>query len=490
MQNNSTYRLFEDKVDKLMHDKLANQHIEVPSMEWESLQQRLIAHNAPKSKNYKNLALLLALLLLLTGGTFYFATKNNTKSTTVAANGNTNTNNQTNSNTPTVKETNTTADNHTSIVSNNGSTATIPNTIPENNRTQLLRNPVNIATTPSIDKVYTDAMGTVKKEKPEKVKKHKKQVFNRSTKEPIENSTQDESVLLTPEKGLGNSKTTIENTTIENNQAAEAVLETEEQKESNTVVKEADKIITTPTSIPNADKAIVTKMKAPKVKRERLMPEHDFGQERIWYVEAFSGVNNSIKHKNSFAAFLAPAGYTDKRLQQEGALSTVQAGINFKTRKNHFVLSGGISFLQLGDKINYDSANIGMLSQKINNKTSFTYLEIPLIAGYEIAHKRWGLSLQGGLSAGLLLNLAGQYASINNFNTQLFDVKDNKTTFKKSVFNVILNPQVNYYFSSKMNFFVSPIYRRNLQPITVADANLKQKYNSFGINIGIRTMLD
>jgi uncharacterized protein (UPF0333 family) len=488
MQNNATYRLFEDKVDKLLHDKLANQHIEVPSMEWESLQQRLIAHNAAKPKSYRNLALLLTLLLLLTGGTFYFATKNNTKSATVAAN--TNTNNQTNTNIATVKETNTTANNYTPIINNNGGTATMPNTTPENNRTQPLNNSTPNTTTPSIDKAYTNTMFAVKKESPEKVKKYKKQIFHNTTKEPTQNSTPEEPILLTQaEEDLGNSKTTIENTTIENKQDAAATLENKEQKEPTPIIAEADKITTTLTSIPNTDKPIAAKVKAPKVKRERTMPEHDFGQERIWYVEAFSGVNNSIKHKNSFAAFLAPAGYTDKRLQQEGALSTVQAGINFKTRKNHFVLSGGISFLQLGDKINYDSANIGMLSQKINNKTSFTYLEIPLLAGYEIAHKRWGLSLQGGLSAGLLLNLTGQYASINNFNTQLFDVKDNKTTFKKSVFNVIVNPQVNYYFSSKMNFFVSPIYRRNLQPITVADANLKQKYNSFGINIGIRTML-
>jgi cellobiose-specific phosphotransferase system component IIB len=97
--------------------------------------------------------------------------------------------------------------------------------------------------------------------------------------------------------------------------------------------------------------------------------------------------------------------------------------------------------------------------------------------------------MQAGLSTGVLMQLSGKYASIQNFNTQLYDVQANKNNFRSTVFNVIVNPQINYYFNEGSNVFVAPNYRRNLQPVTVATSDLKQKYNVFGFNIGIRTRL-
>ena len=145
--------------------------------------------------------------------------------------------------------------------------------------------------------------------------------------------------------------------------------------------------------------------------------------------------------------------------------------------------------MQLGDRVNYDSISTGSFAISANGSTNFTYIEIPLLAGYEWANKRWGFTLQGGVSTGLLTGLSGKYVSIANYNTNLFDVNENKTTFKKQIFNLIVTPQLNYFVSSKINLFVSPSYRRNLQPITANTADLKQKYNTLGFSIGIRSKL-
>jgi hypothetical protein len=39
------------------------------------------------------------------------------------------------------------------------------------------------------------------------------------------------------------------------------------------------------------------------------------------------------------------------------------------------------------------------------------------------------------------------------------------------------------------NLFLSPLYRLNLQPVTIAGASINQKYYGMGLRIGIRTTL-
>jgi hypothetical protein len=230
------------------------------------------------------------------------------------------------------------------------------------------------------------------------------------------------------------------------------------------------------------------KTKTPRVRREA--PEHDFSSNQgQWYVEAFSGYNNSVKDNKSFAAFLAPSGYVEKRLNQENALVSLQAGINLKYRKNHFIFGTGLSYLELGDLVKYDASYTGAVALDANGRAKLTYLEIPISAGYDWASKRWGFSIQGGISLGMLMGAKGQYVSVSSFNTGLFDLDANKSIFRKTQLNLLVTPSVNYFINEKTNVFVSPLYRLNLQPVTIPGASINQKYYGMGLRMGIRTSL-
>ncbi len=499
MQNKDSYKMYEDKIDKLVHDTFASDvTTNTIGMEWNSLQQRIVQHQVSQKQISKKPLYILAALILISAsalvGYNYNSNKNDKNETAYAeinniASTNKNENNKIieNSTTPNEVLNN---DNYKLNIDNSN---TQPNIVVTNNNDVNNNNISNILT--SI----------------EKINEHKRKlVFSKVKNNSIENiSTLNNTIN---NKKYSYNKATNSNKIKDNGKEKETIDEmaqldissiTEENPSNKTIETlvndesiKKDETIAIPPSITNsiienknASKTTAPVVTKPKKKtKTREMPEHEFSAEKKWYVEAFSGLNNSIKDKNSFAAFLAPAGYLNKRLNQESNLQSIQAGVQFKIQKNHFLFGSGFNFMQLGDKVNYKNDSVTIFDNA-NGNTNFTYLELPITAGYEWANKRWGVTLQGGLSAGILMNLSGQYASINNYNTQLFDVKNNKTTFKKAIYNVVFNPQINYFISQNINVFASPIYRRNLQPITTNDADLKQKYNSFGFNFGIRTKL-
>jgi hypothetical protein len=198
-------------------------------------------------------------------------------------------------------------------------------------------------------------------------------------------------------------------------------------------------------------------------------------------------VNSSKKDAGSFAAFLAPAGYNEKRLNQENALKSLQAGVQFTYRtRQHVLLSAGLGYFTLGDRVNYDASYSGNVALGANGRSRFAYLEIPLTVGYEWTRNRWGFALQGGISTGILLNAKGSYVSTTQFSSQLFNLAGNKQIFRKTVFSLLASPSVHYYMNDRTSIFVAPTYRLNLQPITKTGSELSQKYLTPGLQIGVR----
>ncbi len=109
--------------------------------------------------------------------------------------------------------------------------------------------------------------------------------------------------------------------------------------------------------------------------------------------------------------------------------------------------------------------------------------------GTETAINRWGFGIKGGLSTGILTQLSGKYVAHNSFNTNLFDVAQNKSTFKTLLVNAVITPQISYYINERSNVFIAPSMQRNLQSITKAGSELQQRYNIWGFRFGIRSRL-
>jgi Outer membrane protein beta-barrel domain len=513
MQNNEPYRMYENDIDRLFGSKLENDRITGADTDWEGLQKKLDAHDTRRKKPVFG-KWMLGLLLLsgITAGIVYMssakkATNNNTaqqQSVTVK------------DNTQTVYSDNNIQQPpaNTTTTGATGNNITVTETATTGNQVTTTA-PVN--TNPNISTVAMPATSatptiTLFRKNDEATGFPKKYIPNRKNK----NIVRDESgYTATGHRNAAPVKKELPATVVKDEAISAETIESnvkepvvpEVTPAADTEKANPDSPLTVPVvgepsnkapvlnASPEIPTAIVTaaKTKTKKEKKTRVRreaPDHDFSSGRgQWMVEAFSGYNNSIKDNKSFAAFLAPSGYVEKRLNQENALVSIQAGVNFKYRKNHFIFGTGLSYLELGDMVRYDAAFSGPVALDANGRAKLTYLEIPLSAGYDWASKRWGFSLQGGISAGMLIGAKGQYVSVNSFNTSLFDLNTNKSTFRKMQLNLLVTPSVNYYMNGNTNLFLSPLYRLNLQPVTIPGASINQKYYGMGIRIGIRTTL-
>lgn len=536
MQNNATYRIYENGVDQLFGSKL--EHYQMPDAvgDWNDLQHKLDNHDRKKKKPaYGKWALGLLLLAGITTGAVYLlspsgtskkeqyaqqtgaattttannAVKDNTNTqNTPAANNEPATNDFSAANNPSNTATETPKQNIQPNNTSNGNVNTpadddrkaanyVPsqtinnnNAVPYRKQSQFINTvKTNRNRNAVANETFRNRSGRTRTapvpDEPLTVSNNSNENERNSGKAEIAGNNKTETTA-------GNEETATETTPLNpeppKNNEKNTVTETPAAANENNA---SGSIMNTLTA--NEPAAATTGTKKTKVKKTRVRkeaPDHDFtSNEGKWYIEAFSGYNNSVKDNKSFAAFLAPAGYVEKRLKQENALVSLQAGVNFKFRKNHFIFGTGLSYLELGDMVRYDAQYSGAVALNANGRSKLTYLEIPISAGYDWANKRWGFSLQGGISAGMLLGAKGQYVSASSFNSGLFDLGEHKSIFRKTQLNLLVTPSVNYFLNEKTNVFISPLYRLNLQPVTVAGASLNQKYYGMGLRIGIRTSL-
>jgi hypothetical protein len=470
MKSNNIHKIFEDKIDKLVHDTFINETNASTDNEWQALKERL--HETKGTRHLsRNVLAGLLLFLLGAGSTFLYLKNSTNKPYTTSAK---------NLKKQTLQKTNTSP-----IVLNknklNGNSKSTDYNI---NRIESQK---NILSTEMIK-----AINLMTKQYANRADKDFSWIIQNENYLQSNNGTKKTDYL--PNGGFKNSKEFAETD------------DTEIELELTSLKKPASQLFFEPILLsdalvnknlssliePRLVQSLIIANKLPKTKPNRKpAPDHYFDNEKTFYIEAFSGFNNSAKTENTFAAFLAPNGYTNMRLKQESALPSASAGVQFKVRQRHITFSSGLQYLQLGDVVQYDTSfNNSSFVINANGRTTFSYMELPFLAGYEWANKRWGFTLQGGFSTGLLTQLKGNYASIQNFNTQLFDVNQNKNTFRKAIFNVVLQPQLQYFINGKTNLFAAPTYKRNLQSITKIEADLKQRYQILGIQVGIRTRLN
>lgn len=491
MHNKEPHRLIPNEVDKLLYNTYAQAQEATHTTEWASLQQRLVAYDAHKLKVKYSLAALVLCLCLGVSYMVYQYNKNNTllnSQTTPQAS----TNHTHITKTQALQATSTQANNE---LANQTTTNTIPavtaTTQAASKYTTKPSTLTQATVTTNHNTAYTQAndanayANNIKHKKQVKQYPNTNQVYTTKNSNAISKNNTTANLPSVYHAGV-DEVLIVQSGAIQNLNSAIAYTYNIAKTPATVQPAQAHTSNIT-TTYPLSTLPVVTKAKQ---KRARPVPEHEYyAGTKMLYAEVYSGINNSTKQRNNFAAFLAPSGYTTKRLTQEHTLSTMQAGVYLKLRNKHWILGTGLGYLQLGDRVQYDAAYSGTIALNSTKATQYTYLEIPLIAGYEWAHKHWGVSIQGGVSANVLMQLRGQYVSVNNFTTALYDVKANKQDFKKSIIQLILTPQLNYYMNSNTNLYIAPNLRHSLTPITTQSSGLQQSYNSMGLTFGIRTLI-
>jgi hypothetical protein len=225
---------------------------------------------------------------------------------------------------------------------------------------------------------------------------------------------------------------------------------------------------------------------------------------------------NSIKAMNTDAE-----DYTSIRSKQEKGILTYAAGVDLGYTFHNFFVQTGIGLTKYGENANYnwnhisgidtsnsygyinmitypdpnnpnntiiefdsvwvhmdDTSTTNFLEKKANH---YTYIDIPLMLGYNFTFKRMSARVSAGVSLGFLTNTNGKIPSndLSGFN----DI--NTDMVKKTVLNCIFRVGFTYSLSRYISVFAEPELKFTPTSIYRGDLPVNVKYYNTSLHLGI-----
>jgi hypothetical protein len=242
---------------------------------------------------------------------------------------------------------------------------------------------------------------------------------------------------------------------------------------------------------------------------------YDFsGKDAVFMLEGYVSpllVQRSLTANTSVGT---EQGLIDKRNTTEAKSFAMSSGVRAAAIWGPFVFRTGINFNQFTEIFTYKNPNwlnvtthFGYVDGKlveiapptveygekyIKSYNRFYFIDVPLIAGVEMRKGRVGVSLNGGISMNAFF---GKRGSVLTANDEIIKVKPSKPTdqkiFKSNVgLSALGSVQTFYHYNAKTRLFVEPTFQGILKPVTSANYSLEQRYQMWGLKIGVARILD
>ena len=234
------------------------------------------------------------------------------------------------------------------------------------------------------------------------------------------------------------------------------------------------------------------------------------------YLEFYASADN-VNRSLSGTSF-TPVNYIDKRKEAEKSKLGFSTGIRIaKNLGERTVLKTGINYSQINETLKYvnekDIRTITVITTRtvtsggqtitISDTTTVTQIgttytnfhnryrtiDIPVIFSYELGNSR---NFTVGINAGAIINLQSIYRG-HILDTNLNPVSINTSNtlgvnaWRKNI-GLGLYASLSIYkrINDNMQLFFEPYTRINLNPVTVSETVIKQKYSTTGLQIGLR----
>lgn len=234
------------------------------------------------------------------------------------------------------------------------------------------------------------------------------------------------------------------------------------------------------------------------------------------YIEVYGSPDN-VTRTLSGTSF-TPANYIDKRNDAEKNKVGFSAGIRIaKNIGERTLLKTGINYSQINETLKYvnekdiriitvitiRTVTSGGQTITISDTTTVTQIgttyttfhnryrtfDIPLIFSYEMGNPQ---KFSIGLSAGAIINLTSSYrGKILDTNLNPVSINTNSTLgvngWRKNI-GLGLYASISIYkrINNQVQLFFEPYTRINLNPVNVSETVVKQKYNTTGLQVGLR----
>lgn len=142
------------------------------------------------------------------------------------------------------------------------------------------------------------------------------------------------------------------------------------------------------------------------------------------------------------------------------------------------------TFIPQKDTVTVQQVNAHKNQSKKRASNVYSYIEIPLIAGYKFKHGRFGLTLRAGVIAGILTSGKGNIPSpYSEFGTS--PLSSNLTT-KRLIFSGYTGFEFSYYLNKTLQVTASPFYRFTLGSVLKNNYPVEQKFYSYGLKLSCR----
>ncbi|HEY0976116.1 MAG TPA: hypothetical protein VGE21_01490 [Flavobacteriales bacterium] len=148
-------------------------------------------------------------------------------------------------------------------------------------------------------------------------------------------------------------------------------------------------------------------------------------------------------------------------------------GLEYRVRSRRLLLSTGVHY--------------GTYMLRANDAdVRLNYVELPLMAGTEVGHHRFGLLLQAGIGIDLLFNTGGRYPLPD----QRLGAGFPDDAFSTLNFSWVLRPQVVYRVNDRVSMSAGPLWKAQLRNVA-GDGPLQGAHaSSTGLGIGLTWRLD
>ncbi|PIP54793.1 MAG: hypothetical protein COX07_03405 [Bacteroidetes bacterium CG23_combo_of_CG06-09_8_20_14_all_32_9] len=151
---------------------------------------------------------------------------------------------------------------------------------------------------------------------------------------------------------------------------------------------------------------------------------------------------------------------------------------------NHvYIIIHDSLFISTADTINQQQVNVIKTIEHKRTLNTYSYIEIPLIAGYTFSNGRVNFTLRSGIIAGLLTSASGNLPSpYSEFGTTEV-IQKSTCKFMLSGFAGI---EAAFDATKHISIIAAPVYRINLFSIYKKKYIAEQRFRSFGVKLGIK----
>jgi len=208
-----------------------------------------------------------------------------------------------------------------------------------------------------------------------------------------------------------------------------------------------------------------------------------------WLVD--SSMFYAVQYNNIITSYDTTITYYD---QTSGLFYTAQLPVNVTQgiiSDTNFYYSIDSTFQSNIDTVNTNYAlkkQVVVLDPNqvnLKGRNTFSYVEVPLLIGYEWGIRRWRLSVKTGIGFGVLTHQQSFYLTTDE--SEIAPVSTD--VYTKVVYNGIFRAGLHYNFTPQFGIDIVPFSRLNINNITNKKADFRQKYTNVGLQIGFNYKL-